>query len=569
MKNIFRTIVVALSIAFSAVAANAQNEYFLEGLKYFNLKEYTAAKAQFIKALEVDSTGGNDAAFYYLSRIAMIEKSYDNAEKLLQRAIEKDSVNTTYKEALAQIYLAKNNLAMTIEIYDRLVKANPKRMNYYYTLAELYIAAKDLPAATKLIERIEQVSGRNEATASLRFKIFRMEDNWDGAVEYFTDFDSEQQSVNVETLLGDLYLERYKDTLAMEYYEKALSHQRNYMPAIYGKSEVYRARKDYPNFFKTVKVVMADDAMNPQGKVAYVRDIMQTPGVMTTYQKEMDSLITTLNAANPSDTLVKQLVVGYYLQGERKHEAVEVIRDYTLTNPSPQQVTEYISFLLYVEDYKPLEKLLTGKECDTLVKHLDAISLTDRLDILAFVFFKEERYKESIEIYKRLEKEARAAGDKDMLLKTYSLLGDLSHLVGDVQGSYSYYKKALKINPDEIGVLNNYAYYLSLQRKDLKRAYNMSKKTIEAEPDNPTYLDTFGWILFLMDKPIEAKSTFKHAMLYEGKESAAILDHYAEVLYSLKEYDLAFIYWNQAKAIDTKNEMNLEQKIKERKEALK
>lgn len=569
MKNIFRTIVVALSIAFSAVAANAQNEYFLEGLKYFNLKEYTAAKAQFIKALEVDSTGGNDAAFYYLSRIAMIEKSYDNAEKLLQRAIEKDSVNTTYKEALAQIYLAKNNLAMTIEIYDRLVKANPKRMNYYYTLAELYIAAKDLPAATKLIERIEQVSGRNEATASLRFKIFRMEDNWDGAVEYFTDFDSEQQSVNVETLLGDLYLERYKDTLAMEYYEKALSHQRNYIPAIYGKSEVYRVRKDYPNFFKTVKVVMADDAMNPQGKVAYVRDIMQTPGVMTTYQKEMDSLITTLNAANPSDTLVKQLVVGYYLQGERKHEAVEVIRDYTLTNPSPQQVTEYISFLLYVEDYKPLEKLLTGKECDTLVKHLDAISLTDRLDILAFVFFKEERYKESIEIYKRLEKEAHAAGDKDMLLKTYSLLGDLSHLVGDVQGAYAYYKKALKINPDEIGVLNNYAYYLSLQRKDLKRAYNMSKKTIEAEPDNPTYLDTFGWILFLMDKPIEAKSTFKHAMLYGGKESAAILDHYAEVLYSLKEYDLAFIYWNQAKAIDTKNEMNLEQKIKERKEALK
>lgn len=569
MKNIFRTIVVALSIAFSAVAANAQNEYFLEGLKYFNLKEYTAAKAQFIKALEVDSTGGNDAAFYYLSRIAMIEKSYDNAEKLLQRAIEKDSVNTTYKEALAQIYLAKNNLAMTIEIYDRLVKANPKRMNYYYTLAELYIAAKDLPAATKLIERIEQVSGRNEATASLRFKIFRMEDNWDGAVEYFTDFDSEQQSVNVETLLGDLYLERYKDTLAMEYYEKALSHQRNYIPAIYGKSEVYRVRKDYPNFFKTVKVVMADDAMNPQGKVAYVRDIMQTPGVMTTYQKEMDSLITTLNAANPSDTLVKQLVVGYYLQGERKHEAVEVIRDYTLTNPSPQQVTEYISFLLYVEDYKPLEKLLTGKECDTLVKHLDAISLTDRLDILAFVFFKEERYKESIDIYKRLEKEANAAGDKDMLLKTYSLLGDLSHLVGDVQGSYSYYKKALKINPDEIAVLNNYAYYLSLQKKDLKRAYNMSKKTIEAEPDNPTYLDTFGWILFLMDKPIEAKSTFKHAMLYGGKESAAILDHYAEVLYSLKEYDLAFIYWNQAKAIDTKNEMNLDQKIKERKEALK
>lgn len=123
------------------------------------------------------------------------------------------------------------------------------------------------------------MQGRSESTASLRFKIFRMEDNWDGAVEYFTKFDKEQQSVNVETLLGDLYLERYKDTLAMEYYEKALSHQKNYMPAIYGKSEVYRVRRDYPNFFKTVKVVMADDIMNPQGKVAYVRNILQIPGL--------------------------------------------------------------------------------------------------------------------------------------------------------------------------------------------------------------------------------------------------------------------------------------------------
>ncbi len=569
MKNILRTIVTAIFTGFFTIVANAQNEYYLEGLKYFNLNEYTAAKAQFIKALEVDSTAKNDAAFYYLARIAMTERSYDNAEKLLLRAIEKDSVNTTYKETLAQIYLAKDNLAMTIEIYDKLVKANPKKINYYYTLAELYIAAKDLPAATRLIERIEQVQGRNESTASLRFKIFRMEDNWDGAVEYFTKFDKEQQSVNVETLLGDLYLERYKDTLAMEYYEKALSHQKNYMPAIYGKSEVYRVRRDYPNFFKTVKVVMADDIMNPQGKVAYVRNILQIPGVMTAYPKEMDSLITTLRTAYPADTLVKQLAVGYYLQGERKHDAAQVIRDYTLSNPSPQQLTEYISFLLYVEDYKPLEKLLTGKECDTLVNHLESVNLTDRLDILAFVYFKEERYKESIDTYKKLEKEAVAGKDKDMLLKTYSLLGDLSHLVGDVPGAFSYYKKALKINPNEVSVLNNYAYYLSLQKKDLKRAYAMSKKTIEAEPDNPTYLDTFGWILFLMDKPIEAKSTFKHAMLYGGKESAAVLDHYAEVLYALKEYDLAFIYWNQAKAIDTDNEMDLEQKIKERREAVK
>ena len=63
MKNILKTIVTAIFTGIFTIAANAQNEYYLDGLKYFNLNEYAAAKAQFIKALEVDSTAKNDAAF--------------------------------------------------------------------------------------------------------------------------------------------------------------------------------------------------------------------------------------------------------------------------------------------------------------------------------------------------------------------------------------------------------------------------------------------------------------------------------------------------------------------------
>lgn len=83
----------------------------------------------------------------------------------------------------------------------------------------------------------------------------------------------------------------------------------------------------------------------------------------------------------------------------------------------------------------------------------------------------------------------------------------------------------------------------------------MSKITVEQEPDNATYLDTFAWILHLQGKTLEAKSFLKHAMLYGGKESAAILDHYAEVLYALGEYDLAGVYWNMARQKNTDNEI--------------
>ncbi|MBQ4192388.1 MAG: tetratricopeptide repeat protein, partial [Bacteroidales bacterium] len=134
---------------------------------------------------------------------------------------------------------------------------------------------------------------------------------------------------------------------------------------------------------------------------------------------------------------------------------------------------------------------------------------------------------------------------------------------------FAAYEKALKINPGYAPVLNNYAYYLSLKGKKLKRAAEMSRITVEQEPDNATYLDTYGWILHLQKKSQEAKSYFKHAMLYGGKDSATILDHYAEVLYSLGEYDLAKVYWDDAVKKDTDNEIpDLVSRIGERMKAI-
>ena len=159
--------------------------------------------------------------------------------------------------------------------------------------------------------------------------------------------------------------------------------------------------------------------------------------------------------------------------------------------------------------------------------------------------------------------------DTNSLITAYSMLSELYHNKKDNATTYAYMKKILKLKPDDLGTLNNYAYYLALEGKNLKKAYQMSKKTVEANPDNPTYLDTFGWILFLMDKPVEAKAQFKHAMLYGGTEDADILDHYAEVLFKLGEHDLAFIYWNQAKQLDAEKKLEIEEKIKRRKEQLK
>lgn len=143
----------------------------------------------------------------------------------------------------------------------------------------------------------------------------------------------------------------------------------------------------------------------------------------------------------------------------------------------------------------------------------------------------------------RLADVSRRSGDKENLLLALSTAGDMSYQMGRARDAYRFYEEALEVDPDCTAVLNNYAYYLSEEGKSLRKALKMSRKAIAIEPDNPTFLDTCGWILYLLGRPKEAKPLFKHAMIYGGKDSAVILEHYSVILESLGERDLS-IYYN-------------------------
>ncbi|MCR5071907.1 MAG: tetratricopeptide repeat protein [Bacteroidales bacterium] len=140
---------------------------------------------------------------------------------------------------------------------------------------------------------------------------------------------------------------------------------------------------------------------------------------------------------------------------------------------------------------------------------------------------------------------ARTQGNNDHLAEALSIAGDVYYQqMEDSKKAYEIYEQALQVDPDRTSVLNNYAYYLSLEGRQLRKALKMSRRTVELEPDNATYLDTYGWLLYLLRKPKEAKPYFKHAMLYGGKDSAVVLEHYSKVLEALGETDLATYYKN-------------------------
>ena len=166
---------------------------------------------------------------------------------------------------------------------------------------------------------------------------------------------------------------------------------------------------------------------------------------------------------------------------------------------------------------------------------------------------------EAIETLSKGLKQVKADKDKAAL---YNVRGDFYHTLGDKFKMYADYDSTLMYDPENINVLNNYAYYLSVDNRDLERALKMSAKTLEAEPLNATYLDTYAWILFKMKKYGDALVYIEKALRYIETDNPEIYEHYGDVLYMCGENEKALENWHKAFRFNSSSR-TLEQKIRQ------
>jgi tetratricopeptide (TPR) repeat protein len=136
--------------------------------------------------------------------------------------------------------------------------------------------------------------------------------------------------------------------------------------------------------------------------------------------------------------------------------------------------------------------------------------------------------------------------NKGLAVQFHAYIGDIYHSLGDTENSFSHYEQALAIDENNLIVLNNYSYYLSLRGERLEDAERMSAKTVELDPGNPTYLDTYAWVLFKRGRYLEAKFIIERAIDEEGEVSGVILEHYGDILFMTGDVNEAVKVWGKA-----------------------
>lgn len=270
-------------------------------------------------------------------------------------------------------------------------------------------------------------------------------------------------------------------------------------------AEACRVKGNTPAFFNHVLKLAGNPEVSPAFKADYVENVLNRVDGPTfrVWKPQLDSLVEGCLECHPGDSSLLKVAGVWYYRTERKDLSARMFDEWAEAWPSSTSPHEVKLELAFIE----------GRMAD--VVH---------------------------------EAETIIAMDPSKKAQMYGIIGDVYYEIGYPKRTFSYYNKALRAQADYITVLNNYAYYLSLEEKRLRKAEKMARSAVEQQPDNPTFLDTLGWILHLRGKNEEAKGIFKHAITYGGKENLAILEHYAEVLESLGETSLANYYKTLAKS---------------------
>ena len=538
--------------------AAAEND-IISTVALYNERNFDGAKA-ILDRLRVDSPS-NDAAWYWSALVCLGKNDIPAAEEYLKVACDLDPSNFWYRFRLATLYRVTSRQELTVDMYEKLLADFPKKSDLYFDLVDMYTAQGETEKALETLKEIETVFGMTESIAMFRFNLLQQSGRQEEAFASLEEYNKKYSSPYVLTTLGDYQMNMYNDSTALAYYNEALDIAPDYIPAVIGKAETFRVTRRYDEYFTALDKLITSDDAPAAGKSDYLMAIVQRtdPKFLKSFMPQMDKVMETMTEKYPQDSTVLQMAGVYYWTTERRDISKKHFRQNVENNPGSIMATaDFVEFLMYAEDWKALSE--EGRRA--FERFPDE---TTFLEMASVGDYNLQEFDKVLEICDKVLEVA--LNDSSKTLRAWSTIGDIWHQKGDSKKSYKAYEKALKINPDYIYVLNNYAYYLSQEGKKLKKAYAMSKKTVEAEPDNSTYLDTFGWILYLQGKPLEAKPFFKHAMLYGGKESPVVMDHYAEVLYALKEYDLAFLYWNMALQKNNGDIPDLEEKVATRKAA--
>ncbi len=530
--------------------------YFYDALSAKAQGNYAEAFDLFQHCHTLDSTNAN--VLSELSGFYNVLQETSKAAALLEKAVDKDPNNYYYNMMLGSFYRDLEQNEKAIDIYNMLLELHPEKIDIYMALAEAYNDNGDLEKAIEILDELEQVVGVRETITINKFRLYSMLSRKDEAFDEIESIIKKNpDNLGYMLMLGDLYMQDNQMEKSLEQYKKVEAADPNYPSLVLSMVNYYEKNGKPEMALEEIKRALVSPMFEIDVKLQLLTryiSMLQSNKADTTIA---NPLFNTLFEQHPNNAQLNFLYGSVLLLQENETEAMEQFEIYAKAEPSNPAGWEN---MLRIALPDSLEKVIWITE--NALKHIP--------DAYQFYFYlggakyQLERYEEALVVF---EEGLERLEDGNPLVRSdfYAQIGDLNYHLGNKKVAYKKYEEALKLNPQNLGVLNNYSYFLSLDDESLDRAEQMSSITVKAEPTNATYLDTYGWVLFRQGAYTMAMIYIENAVKYSEEEpSAEVLEHYGDILYKTGDKEKAVEQWKKAKKLGS-DSTTLDKKIKSKK----
>ena len=551
----------AVALAQSSLTPEQQRKYdyfFLEAMRLKEKKDYASAFGLLQHCLDIHPNAAS--ALYEVSQYYMFLRQVPQGQEALEKAVANAPDNYWYSQGLASLYQQQNELDKAVTLLEQMVVRFPAKQDPLFNLLDLYGRQEKYDEVISTLNRLEKRMGKNEQLSMEKFRIYlQMKDDKKAFQEIESLVQEYPMDMRYQVILGDVYLQNGKKQEAYDVYQKVLAAEPDNPMAIFSMASYYKQTGQEELYQQQLDTLLLNKKVTPDTQVGVMRQMIVENEQADKDSTQIIALFDRIMKQEQDDPQIPMLYAQYLLSKNMEAESVPVLEqvvDLDPTNNAARMML--IGAAVKKEDYKQIIKV-----CEPGIE-----ATPDALEFyyyLAVAYNQAEKPDSVISICKRALEHKTADGKKEIVSEFYSILGDMYHTQKQMKEAYAAYDSALVYNPSNIGALNNYAYYLSVERRDLDKAEEMSYKTVKAEPNNATYLDTYAWILFEKGNYAEARIYIDNAMKSEGGDkSDVIVEHCGDIYYMTGDVDGALTYWKKALEMGSESK-TLKQKIEKKK----
>ena len=543
------------------LSAEQQRKYdyfFLEAMRMKGKNEYDAAFGLLQHCLDINPTASS--ALYEISQYYMFLRQVPQGQVALEQAVAFAPDNYWYSQGLVSLYQQQNELDKAAALLEKMVTRFPSKQDPLFSLLDIYSRQEKYNDVISTLNRLEKRLGKNEQLSMEKFRIYlQMKDDKKAFQEIESLVQEYPMDMRYQVILGDVYLQNGKKQEAYDAYQKVLAVEPDNPMALFSMASYYEQTGQKELYQQQLDTLLLNKKVTSDTKISVMRQVIaENEQSSAKDSTQVIALFDRMMKQDMDDPQIPMLYSQYLLSKNMEQEAVPVLEqvvDLAPTNKAARLML--VSAAVKKEDYKQIIKV-----CEPGIE-----ATPDALELyyyLAIAYHQAEQGDSVLSVCNRALEHITPDTRKEVISDFYSIMGDIYHTKKQMTEAYAAYDSALVYNSSNIGALNNYAYYLSVERRDLDKAEEMSYKTVKAEPNNSTYLDTYAWILFEKGNYAEARIYIDNAMKNDGEKSDVIVEHCGDIYFMTGDAEGALKYWKKALEMGSESK-TLKQKIEKKK----